>query len=132
MLRIYRSFESSNPITKRIKNIFTTSEKIQLILVGNLKYKEYLCFCPKNDKLSDKLALINSQPETQLERQVNTILYSSGGRTQFGNFLTNDALMAYLEERRNNPNAFVNERVNFNGNFEGQPGGIRGPLRNRF
>jgi hypothetical protein len=132
MLRIYRSFKSSNPITKNIKNIFTTTEKIILLLGGNVRYKEYICFCPKNDKISNKLSLINNQPETQLERQVNTILYSRGGRIQYGNFLTDGTLMAYLEERRNNPNAFANERVNFNGNFEGQPGGMRGPLRNRF
>ena len=93
------------------------------------------CVCQVSEKTTAESASINDQDNSQVTRQVNTILFVPGGRTQFGNFLTNAALMAYLEERKNNPNlnlnAFIDGRTNFNGQFEGQPGGIRGPLRIR-
>ena len=28
--------------------------------------------------------------------------------------------------------AFLNGRINFNGQYEGQPGGMRGPIKNKF
>jgi hypothetical protein len=52
---------------------------------------------------------------TQVDRQVNTILYFPGGRTQFGN--------RQPQQR---------ERLIFLGRSEGQNGGIIGPLRNQF
>ena len=51
------------------------------------------------------------QTLTQYQRAVNAIKYSTGGRTIFG---TNS------------------NRINFMGRTEGQPGGIIGPLRNKF
>jgi len=54
------------------------------------------------------------QTLTQSSRAVNAIKYSTGGRTIFGNPGTNS------------------NRINFQGRTEGQPGGIMGPLRNKF
>jgi len=125
-------FGSRGKISRVVKNLLTTAQKIQLLADAKKFHQEFVCLCPQNEKLANKLALLNLQPETQVERQVNTILFVPGGRTQYGNFLTNEALTSYLEERRTNPNAFLNGRVNFNGQFEGQPGGIRGPLKNKF
>uniref|UniRef100_A0A6C0KYK4 Uncharacterized protein n=1 Tax=viral metagenome TaxID=1070528 RepID=A0A6C0KYK4_9ZZZZ len=125
-------FGGRGKISRVVKNLLTTAQKIELLATTRKVYHEYVCLCPKNDKLANKLALLNSQPETQLERQVNTILYVPGGNTQYGNFLTNAELMAYLEERKLNPGAFLNGRTNFNGQYEGQPGGMRGPIKNKF
>lgn len=125
-------FGGRGKISRVVKNLLTTAQKIELLAKARKSYQEYVCLCPQNDKLANKLALLNSQPETQLERQVNTILYVPGGNTQYGNFLTNAALMAYLEERKLNPGAFLNGRINFNGQYEGQPGGMRGPIKNKF
>jgi VCBS repeat-containing protein len=54
------------------------------------------------------------QTLTQSQRAVNAINYSTGGRTIFGIYGTNS------------------NRLNFLGRTEGQPGGIMGPLRNKF
>lgn len=145
--------KSSRPFSKLGKNILTTAQKISLLRDFAPLYKEYVCFCPKSDKLTNKIGFTNPDipTTTLLQRQVEVIKYVLGGRTQFGNFITNAEIMAYLEEVKNNTiqttstenettqngtNIFasMNNRVNFNGQFEGQPGGIQGPLkiRNRF
>ena len=129
---MFRLFESSSPIGLIAKNILTTSQKLSLFPGLIETYRDFVCACPKSDKLSNKLNMINNQPQTQVDLQVNTILFVPGGRTQFGNFANTDVYKAYLEEVKYNPYALADERVNFNGKFEGQPGGIRGPLRNRF
>jgi histidinol dehydrogenase len=90
------------------------------------------CTCKVSEKTNAQNAANNGQANTQVSRQVETILYVPGGRTQYGNFLTRNELTNYLEEVKYNPYALSNGRVNFNGQFEGQPGGIRGPLRNKF
>lgn len=99
-------------------------------------YQKYVdakgCACKVSEKTNAQNAVNNGQANTQLSRQVNTILYVPGGRTQYGNFLTRDELTNYLEEVKYNPYASVNGRFNFNGKLEGQPGGILGPLRNKF
>jgi hypothetical protein len=70
--------------------------------------------CPRpNNKRVVMTSNNDSTGTTTLDRQVNTILYSSGGRTVFGNTSTTNL-------------------VTFLGKREGQPGGIIGPLRNRF
>jgi len=129
---MFRLFESSRPIGLIAKNILTTSQKIELLKKAGKAYDKYICFCPKSDKLANKKNLLTNSKETQVMIQVNTILFVPGGRTQFGNFENNDVYKAYLEEVKYNPYALANNRVNFNGNFEGQPGGIRGPLINKF
>ena len=125
-------FGGRGKISRVVKNILTTAEKIKLLNDARRAHEEYICLCPQNEKVSNKLALLNSQQDTQLQHQVNTILYVPGGTTQYGNFLTNAELSAYLEERKLNPGAFLNGRVNFAGEYEGQPGGIRGPPKNKF
>jgi VCBS repeat-containing protein len=54
------------------------------------------------------------QTLTQSQRAVNAIKYSTGGRVVYGNSAT------------------TSNRLNFLGRTEGQPGGIMGPVRNRF
>ena len=90
------------------------------------------CQCVVNEKYSSDGATVTNQPETQLQRQLNSIRYSIGGTTQYGNFATNESLDIFLKERRNNPNFMNNGLISFNGKYEGQPGGISGPLRNKF
>ena len=71
------------------------------------------CHCPK---LNNKKVLITSnnvQGETQSQRINNIVNYYLGGRTQFGN-----QGQGYYQ-------IFLGKR-------EGQPGGINGPLRNKF
>jgi len=68
--------------------------------------------------LPNKLKVMNNsnqfvEPQkTKVERAVNTILFSSGGRTQYGNRTTT--------------------RITFLGRTEGQSGGIIGAIKNRF
>jgi hypothetical protein len=70
--------------------------------------------CPRpNNKQVVMTSNNDSTGTTRLDRQINTILYSKGGRTVFGNTGTTNL-------------------VNLLGKREGQPGGIIGPLRNRF
>ena len=97
------------------------------VIVDNL-----YCQCFINDKDTKMLLAPSVQTDTMLERQVNTIKYVPGGRTQYGNFPTNELLMLYLQERSRNPNYLNNGLINFNGTYEGQPGGMLGPLRNKF
>ena len=54
------------------------------------------------------------QTLTQSQRAVNAIKYSTGGRVVYGN------------------SGSTSNRLNFLGRTEGQPGGIIGPLRNKF
>lgn len=61
------------------------------------------------------------QPQnTQVRRAVDTILFVNGGRTQYGNRST-------IQN-----NAQQNIRLNYLGRTEGQPGGIIGPIKNKF
>jgi hypothetical protein len=57
----------------------------------------------------------NIPQPTQVQRFVNTILYSLGGRTQYG----------YRQPQRR-------ERILLHGKLEGQNGGILPPLKNKF
>ena len=54
---------------------------------------------------------------TQSQRLRNSVNYYLGGRTQFGN--GNNARISY-------------SKVTYLGKTEGQPGGIVGPIKNRF
>jgi hypothetical protein len=140
---MYTLFKQSRPFSRRVRGILVAAAARALLVNANpngilyQKYEENIkCICQSSEKTTAESAAINDQSNTQVQNNVNTLLFVPGGRTQFGNFLTNTALMAYLEERKTNPNinAFIDGRTNFNGKFEGQPGGIRGPLRirNRF
>jgi len=142
---MYRLIKQSRPFSRKVRGLLIAALARDLLVNANpngdlyQKYeKNVKCVCQTNEKTTAESASLNGQDNSQVTRQVETILFVPGGRTQYGNFLTNDALVAYLEERKNNPtlgqNAFIDGRTNFNGQFEGQPGGIKGPLRirNRF
>jgi hypothetical protein len=72
--------------------------------------------------VSGKYKVINNSNQnvisqnTQLRRQVDTILYSLGGRTQYG----------FIQPQR------VQNLIRFLGRTEGQSGGILGPIKNSF
>jgi hypothetical protein len=53
---------------------------------------------------------------TKVRRNVDTILYSLGGRTQYG----------FVQPQR------ILGRIERQGRMEGQPGGILGPIKNKF
>jgi hypothetical protein len=82
----------------------------------NLVYRQRSC-CEKSQKSK---VVNNSNPDvypyhTQVERAVNTILFVPGGRTQYGNRFT-----------------LRRSAIDFLGKTEGQPGGILGPIKNKF
>jgi hypothetical protein len=114
------SFYYQRKITKQGKALMDAS--IQNTLNHNSNTTS--CICKENDKnYSDSTFLFN-QPETQVQRAVNAIKYSVGGNIQFGNNITNQI----IQLRQINPSP-----INiFNGSFEGQPGGMRRPIRNNF
>ena len=83
------------------------------------KYETVFTGPTRNCYQEDNRKVINSssdvdQTQTQTQRAVNAIKYSSGGRIIFGNRNLNSTGMSFL------------------GRTEGQPGGIIGPLRNKF
>jgi len=142
---MYTLIKQSRPFSRKVRGLLIAALARDLLANSDpnsflyQKYEENVkCVCQSSEKTTPESAALNGQDNSQVQNNVNTILFVPGGRTQFGNFLTNAALMAYLEERKNNPslgeNAFIDGRTNFNGQFEGQPGGIQGPLRirNRF
>ena len=90
--------------------------------VINNKNSQLLCMCPKpNNKKVLLTSANNSTGTTQTQREVNAILYSSGGTINYGNNI-----------RNNIRNRNINTLATFLGRTEGQPGGTLGPLRNRF
>ena len=139
MESMYSLFNKGRYMSKPIKRIMFVALARQILANSDPNselYQKYVdakgCACKVSEKTNAQNAVNNGQANTQLSRQVNTILYVPGGRTQYGNFLTRDDLINYLEEVKYNPYSSVNGRINFNGKFEGQPGGILGPLRNKF
>ena len=72
--------------------------------------------------VSDKYKVINNSNQnvisqhTQVRRQVDIILYSLGGRTQYG----------FIQPQR------LQKIITFLGRTEGQTGGILGPIKNKF
>ena len=136
---MYSLFKQSRYISKPIKELMFVALARDLLANADPNgelYQKYVnargCTCKVSEKTNTQNAVNNGQSNTQLSRQINTILYVPGGRIQYGNFLTRNELVNYLEEIKYNPYALANGRVNFNGQFEGQPGGINGPLRNKF
>ena len=71
------------------------------------------CFQEINKKVANNSGDVD-QTLTQSQRAVNAIKYSTGGRVVYGN------------------SGSTSNRLNFLGRTEGQPGGIIGPLRNKF
>jgi len=72
--------------------------------------------------VSGKYKVINNSNQnvisqnTQVRRQVDIILYSLGGRTQYG----------FVQPQR------LQNLITFLGRTEGQSGGILGPIKNNF
>jgi len=101
---------------------------------NNILYKSNIFFCCKNTvhslfseyesqyiKNEKNLKVVRNYNEynipqpTQVRRAVDTILYSLGGRTQYG----------FRQPQRR-------ERILLYGKLEGQNGGILPPLKNKF
>jgi len=85
----------------------------------NAQSKHAICIC-HNENINSKIVK-NSNSDviplsTQVERTVSTIRYSNGGRVSYGNVI--DGILV--------------KKAIFLGRSEGQPGGIIGPLRNKF
>lgn len=85
----------------------------------NSQDKNALCGC-HNENINSKI-IKNSNSDvipvtTRVERIVTNILYSPGGRVTYGNIVNGNLV----------------RRSVFLGRSEGQPGGIIGPLRNKF
>lgn len=81
-------------------------------IINSVKHVE--CTCPSPDN-TDIIKNSNSDVipvYTQVSRTVSNIRYGFGGTTRFGNGPIS--------------------RIAFLGKLEGQPGGIVGPLRNKF
>ena len=103
-------------------NISMSSSSIVIIAgnrAGNInplrEFAQYsFCTCKPQDnsKIIKNYNQYVVPQATQVQRQVDTILYSQGGRVTYGNG--------------------VADRLAFLGKREGQPGGINGPIRNRF
>jgi hypothetical protein len=72
--------------------------------------------------ISGKYKVINNSNQnvisqnTKVRRNVDTILYSLGGRTQYG----------FIQPQQ------LRRIITFLGRTEGQPGGILGPIKNKF
>ena len=75
--------------------------------------------------LSDKYKVMNNSNQTvisqhtKVRRNVDTILYSFGGRTQYG----------FIQPQRLRR---IRKIITFLGRTEGQVGGILGPIKNKF
>ena len=73
-----------------------------------------VCKCPEQNKESINTSSDNNNQYTENQRIADLVRNSLGGRTQYGNFVNRQQLVTFL------------------GRTEGQPGGIIGPLRNKF
>lgn len=78
--------------------------------IFNIKINSQLCQSINTKTLNS--SSYNNQSLTQVRRAVNSIQYSLGGNTVFGNPGT--------------------QNIVFLGKTEGQTGGITGPLKNKF
>ena len=76
-------------------------------------------------EVSDKYKVMNNSNQnvisqhTKVRRNVDTILYSLGGRTQYG----------FIQPQRLRR---IKKLITFLGRTEGQVGGILGPIKNKF
>lgn len=76
-----------------------------------------VCKCPEQNKESINTSSDNNNQYTKNQRIADLVRNSLGGRTSYGN---------------TNITGQQNSLVTFLGRTEGQPGGIIGPLRNKF
>ena len=84
-------------------------------IINTRQYVEYPdCKCPVQNKTAINTSSDNNNQYTENQRIADLVRNSLGGRTQYGNFANRQQLVTFL------------------GRTEGQPGGIIGPLRNKF
>jgi len=90
--------------------------------------------------ISGKYKVINNSNQnvisqhTTVRRNVDTILYSLGGRTQYG-FIQPQRIIRVLTFLERVGGIIRLERqgnIEIQGRREGQPGGILGPIKNKF
>jgi hypothetical protein len=90
--------------------------------------------------ISGKYKVINNSNQdvisqhTNVRRNVDTILYSLGGRTQYGFRQTQRIIrvLTFLERVRGVLGLERHGNLEIQGKREGQPGGIFGPIKNKF
>jgi hypothetical protein len=106
--------------------------------IGRQIINDLFLFSSKNRSCcnaNDKYKVMNNSNQnvisehTQVRRNVDTILYSLGGRTQYG-FIQPQQVgrIRFLAQRR----LERQKRLEIQGRLEGQPGGILGPIKNKF
>lgn len=84
-------------------------------IINTRQYVENpVCKCPVQDKTSINTSSDNNNQYTENQRIADLVRNSLGGRVQYGNNINRKQLATFL------------------GRTEGQPGGIIGPLRNKF
>jgi hypothetical protein len=84
-------------------------------IINTKQYVENpVCNCPVQDKTSINTSSDNNNQYTENQRIADLVRNSLGGRVQYGNNINRQQLATFL------------------GRTEGQPGGIIGPLRNKF
>ena len=83
--------------------------------MNNTRTQRTCCGLPTKLKLMYNSNQFVKPENTRVDRAVNTILFVPGGRTQYGNRYTLGLT-----------------RISFLGRLEGQPGGILGPIKNKF
>ena len=126
---------SKNIGIKNIDDIFLSSSKKRSCCDISGKYKVI------NNSNQDVIA-----QNTKVRRNVDTILYSLGGRTQYG-FIQPQRLIRFntflgrierigIIERQGRIEGQeilnIQGRIMKQGRTEGQPGGILGPIKNKF
>jgi hypothetical protein len=103
---------------------FKSERKYMVEKIGRQVINDLFLFSSKNRSCcnaNDKYKVMNNSNQdvisehTKVRRNVDIILYSLGGRTQYG-FIQPQQL----------------RRITFLGRTEGQPGGILGPIKNKF
>ena len=111
--------------------------------IGRQVFNDLFLFSSKNRSCcnaNDKYKVMNNSNQnvisehTQVRRNVDTILYSLGGRTQYG-FIQPQRIrrvLTFLERVGGIIRLDRQGIVERNGRREGQPGGILGPIKNKF
>jgi hypothetical protein len=100
--------------TKRLRQILYKQYLVNQQIANNpfLDEYDYFCVCAENRANKIKQGW-NDPSQTQNQRISQIITGTLGGKTTFGNF--------------NRPT-----QINYTGGWEGQPGGMPRPPRNRF
>lgn len=108
----------------------------------NKNFGKKNCLCnssiSNNKKIYFTSGNVSVPDRTKTERNINSIRYSLGGITRFGNQPIVNQGIVIKKNEFNNSYVYADcyssssNLVTFLGKTEGQPGGITGPLRNKF